>query len=68
MAAMTYQSISIQFRGQIARAMAEVYQRRQQGQDVTGQLPCPRCRSSLSFTVFPSGMSRGRCAQAGCIH
>ena len=64
---MTYQGTTVAFRGQVAKAMAEVYERRQPDRDVAGSMPCPRCRSTLSFTVYPSGMSRGRCAQAECL-
>ena len=64
---MRYEPPTLKVRSAIAHAMAQVYERRQPDRDVAGSMPCPRCRSTLSFTVYPSGMSRGRCAQAECL-
>jgi hypothetical protein len=56
-----YESTPIKLRGATARAMAQVFDRRQKGQDVAGRIPCTWCKGQVSFTVFPSGMSRGAC-------
>lgn len=53
--------------GKVAQAMAQAYAKRQPGQDVKGQIPCPKCGSRVNFTVFPSGISYGHCVAAGCI-
>lgn len=58
---------TIAWRGKVARAMDQVQQHRQPGQEVSGRIPCPHCGSPLRFTVLASGQSRGRCAAAGCI-
>ena len=63
---MRFEVPSIKKRGAIANAMAAAHKQRKTGGDVTGKIPCPWCRGgSVSFTVSPSGMSRGRC-NSGC--
>lgn len=38
-------------------------------QDVRGQMPCPKCKSTLKFTVLASnGSSAGRCTTRGCLN
>lgn len=64
---MRFEPPSIKQRGQVAKVMAHAYDQRQPGQDVKGQTDCPRCRSRITFTVFPSGVSFGNCVSAGCI-
>lgn len=61
---MRYESPSLKFRGAVAKAMADVYERRQRDKDVTGTIPCPWCKARVSFTVFPSGKSHGQCSAA----
>jgi hypothetical protein len=59
-----YEPPSIKFRGALARTMAAVQEQRKADEDVTGKVPCQWCTGKVSFTVFPSGASRGRCAGA----
>lgn len=61
---MRTESPSIKFRGALARAIEQVYHRREPGKDVSGTIPCTWCSAKVSFTVMPSGMSRGHCAGA----
>lgn len=51
----------------IALAMQAAQQHRKAGQDVKSTMKCPRCNSTLRFTVFASGVSYGQCVAAGCI-
>lgn len=62
---MRYESPSLKFRGAVARAMSEAYERRQPGKDVSETMKCPWCKSTVSFTVQPTGRSRGQCS-SGC--
>ncbi|HSV45117.1 MAG TPA: hypothetical protein VLJ58_04920 [Ramlibacter sp.] len=64
---MRFEPPTIKERGAVAKLMAHAYEQRQPGQDVKGQAQCPRCRSRVNFTVFPSGLSYGNCVSAGCI-
>lgn len=60
---MRFEPPSTKFRGALARTMNKVYEQRKPGGDVVGQVECEWCRKGkVSFTVFPSGLSRGQCA------
>lgn len=38
-------------------------------QDVRGSIPCPKCKSTLKFTVSASnGATTGRCTTHGCLN
>lgn len=60
---------STQFRGHVAKAMAQAHERAGDlKKDTTGTFPCPRCRSSLNFTVLMGGRCTwGRCTSGGCV-
>lgn len=51
----------------IALAMQAAQQHRVPGQDVKSTMKCPRCNSTLRFTVFASGVSYGQCVAARCV-
>lgn len=53
--------------GPTAKAMHAAQQHRKAGQDVKSTMKCPRCNSTLRFTVFASGVSYGQCVAARCV-
>lgn len=64
---MSHVSPSTQFRGFVAKAMAQAYDRRDPHRDVSGTFQCPRCHSTLNFTTLSNGLSRGQCLSSGCV-
>jgi hypothetical protein len=64
---MRFDPPSIKQRGALAKAVNQVYERRDERnrQDVSGRIPCTWCTGQVSFTVFPSGLSFGSCT-SGC--
>lgn len=50
-----------------AKAMNAAQQHRKPGEDVKATMKCPRCNSTLRFTIFGSGVSYGQCAAPGCV-
>lgn len=61
---MRFEPPSLKFRGAVARAMAAAYEHRKRDEDYSGRMQCPWCKATVSFTVTPSGISRGQCSAA----
>lgn len=58
---------TVQHYGKVAQAMNLVQQHKPQHGEATGTIRCTHCGSSLRFTIFANGISRGQCTAAGCV-
>jgi hypothetical protein len=62
-----FEPFTIKERGQVAKAMDAVQQRKPEHGEATGRITCTRCGGALRFTIDYKGISRGQCSSAGCI-
>jgi hypothetical protein len=54
---------------QIAHALAAIHGKhpRELVAPVRGSIDCPRCRSTLTYTITPARRITGNCAASGCL-
>jgi hypothetical protein len=55
---------TIKERGQLARTMGLVHQRKPQHGEASGTVTCQRCSGTVRFTILANGISRGQCVNA----
>lgn len=55
-------------RQHVVRALVEIHTKNPDpSETVRARMECPRCKSTLNFTITPSRQASGQCSAAGCI-
>lgn len=61
---MRFEPLTSKQRGHVPNAMAAVFAMKPEAGELKSTMKCPRCRSTVRFTVFANGVSYGSCTAA----